>query len=122
MSAFDSVSKGLEEALAFAKGDLTGAKVHKVSVAEVDIAEVRQRTGLSQAEFAKSIEIGACLARPETDGMAVQLPEDPLRALRQTAGGRIEIDPRASGDLAMIVGDLCEQGRGSLRQIGIVLP
>ena len=122
MSAFDSVSKGLEEALAFAKGDLTAAKVHKVSVAEVDIAEVRQRTGLSQAEFAKSIEIGACLARPETDGMAVQLPEDPLRALRQTAGGRIEIDPRASGDLAMIVGDLCEQGRGSLRQIGIVLP
>ena len=46
-----------EEALAFADGDLAGAKVHEVSVAEVDVAEVRQRTGLSQAEFAKSIGV-----------------------------------------------------------------
>ncbi|MFG6546410.1 helix-turn-helix domain-containing protein [Sulfitobacter sp. 1A13730] len=57
MSAFESVSKGLEEALAFADGDLADAKVHEVSVAEVDVAEVRQRTGLSQAEFAKSIGV-----------------------------------------------------------------
>ena len=52
MSAFESITKGLEEALAFADGDLVGAKVHEVSVAEVDVAEVRKRTGLSQAEFA----------------------------------------------------------------------
>ena len=57
MSAFESITKGLEEALAFADGDLAGAKVHEVSVAEVDVAEVRQRTGLSQAEFAKSIGV-----------------------------------------------------------------
>ena len=57
MSAFETVSKGLEEALAFANGDLADAKVHEVSVAEVDVAEVRQRTGLSQAEFAKSIGV-----------------------------------------------------------------
>lgn len=57
MSAFESVSKGLEEALAFASGDLAGAKVHEVSVAEVDVAEIRQRTGLSQAEFAKNIGV-----------------------------------------------------------------
>ena len=57
MSAFESVSKGLEEALAFANGGLASAKVHEVSVAEVDVAQVRQRTGLSQAEFAESIGV-----------------------------------------------------------------
>jgi putative transcriptional regulator len=57
MSAFDSVSNGLEEALAFANGEISHAKVHEVSVAEVDVAEVRQKTGLSQAEFARSIGV-----------------------------------------------------------------
>ena len=57
MSAFESVSKGLEEALAFANGDLADGKVHEVSVAQVDVAEVRERIGLSQAEFAKSIGV-----------------------------------------------------------------
>jgi len=57
MSAFESVSKGLEEALAFANGDLADAKVHELSVAEGDVAEARQKTGLSQAEFAKSIGV-----------------------------------------------------------------
>ena len=57
MSAFESVSKGLEEALAFTNGAAAGTKVHGVSVAEVDVAEVRQKTGLSQAEFAKSIGV-----------------------------------------------------------------
>ena len=50
-------------------------------------------------------------------------PKDPLRALDrgQTAGGRVEIEARAAGDLAPIVGDLREQGRGPLRRIGVVL-
>lgn len=57
MTAYESVSKGLEEALAFADGSMTAAKVHEVSVVDVDVAEVRQRTGLSQAEFARSIGV-----------------------------------------------------------------
>ena len=57
MNAFDSVSKGLKEALAFANGETSEAKVHEVSVARVDVAKVRQKTGLSQAEFAKSIGV-----------------------------------------------------------------
>lgn len=57
MNAFDSVSKGLKEAHAFANGDTSEAKVHEVSVARVDVAKVRQKTGLSQAEFAKSIGV-----------------------------------------------------------------
>jgi len=57
MTAYESVSKGLEEALAFADGDVSAAKVHEVSVDDVDVAEVRQRTGLSQTEFARSIGV-----------------------------------------------------------------
>lgn len=57
MTAYESVSKGLEEALAFADGNMTAAKVHEVSVVDVDVAEVRQKTGLSQAEFARSIGV-----------------------------------------------------------------
>ena len=57
MNAFESVSKGLEEALEFVNGDVTGAKVHDVAVTQVDVAEVRRKTGLSQAEFASSIGV-----------------------------------------------------------------
>jgi putative transcriptional regulator len=57
MSAFESVKNGLEEALAFANGDTTDAKVHEVTVTSVNVAEVRQQTGLSQAAFAKSIGV-----------------------------------------------------------------
>lgn len=57
MSAFESVAKGLEEALAFAAGQQAGAKVHDVAVASVDVARIRQKTGLSQSEFAKSIGV-----------------------------------------------------------------
>ncbi|NRB18301.1 MAG: helix-turn-helix domain-containing protein [Rhodobacteraceae bacterium] len=57
MSAFESVTKGLDEALAFANGDAVGTKVHEVELPSVDVAGVRQQTGLSQAEFAKSIGV-----------------------------------------------------------------
>lgn len=57
MSAFESATKGLEEALAFAAGQHAGAKVHDVAVASVDVTTVRQKTGLSQSEFAKSIGV-----------------------------------------------------------------
>lgn len=57
MSEFDSITQGLEEALAFAKGATTGARVHKIEVPTVNVAEIRHKTGLSQAEFAKSIGV-----------------------------------------------------------------
>ena len=57
MSTFESLSKGLEEAFAFANGDTDGSRVHEVELPGVDVTEVRQQTGLSQAEFAKSIGV-----------------------------------------------------------------
>jgi putative transcriptional regulator len=55
--AFESVMEGLNEALAFSRGEKTGAVVHRVAVPEVNVATIRSRTGLSQAAFARSIGV-----------------------------------------------------------------
>ncbi len=55
--AFDSIRQGLSEAMDFAQGKPTGARVHQVEVPEVDVAAIRARTGLSQAQFARSIGV-----------------------------------------------------------------
>jgi putative transcriptional regulator len=57
MSAYDSIRQGLTEAIDFAQGKQTGARVHQVEVPEVNVAAIRARTGLSQAAFARSIGV-----------------------------------------------------------------
>ena len=55
--AFESVMEGLNEAIAFAEGKDTGARVHHIAVPPVDVAHIRAQTGLSQSAFAKSIGV-----------------------------------------------------------------
>ena len=55
--AYDRIKEGLDEALAFAQGEETGAVVHMIEVPRVDVAAIRATTGLSQAQFAKSIGV-----------------------------------------------------------------
>ena len=57
MSAYESLIQGLNEALAFAEGKETGARVHQVEVPIVDVAQIRASTGLSQSAFARSIGV-----------------------------------------------------------------
>lgn len=57
MSAYESIKQGLTEAIDFAQGKPTGARVHRVEVPQVDVAAIRARTGLSQAAFASSIGV-----------------------------------------------------------------
>ncbi len=57
MSAYESIKQGLTEALAFAESKDTGARVHQVQVPQVDVVAIRAKTGLSQAEFARSIGV-----------------------------------------------------------------
>jgi putative transcriptional regulator len=57
MSAYDSIRQGLTEAIDFAQGKQTGARVRQVEVPEVNVAAIRARTGLSQAAFARSIGV-----------------------------------------------------------------
>lgn len=55
--AFESIAAGLNEAIAFAKGDGAGARVHTIDVPVIDVAKIRAQTGLSQSQFAKSIGV-----------------------------------------------------------------
>ncbi|MCY4006457.1 MAG: helix-turn-helix domain-containing protein [Rhodobacteraceae bacterium] len=57
MSAFESIKQGLEEAKAFSKGQRADARVHEIAIPDIDVGEVRAKTGLSQAEFARSIGV-----------------------------------------------------------------
>jgi len=57
MSAFDSIRQGLEEAKAFSKGQGDAAVVHEIAVPDINVADIRAQTGLSQAEFARSIGV-----------------------------------------------------------------
>lgn len=90
--AFDNIMAGLEEALAYAKGQDTGAKEHTFLVA--DVKRIRAKTKLSQIKFAAVFHIpvgtlrGWEQGRRHPDGPAVALlhiidkePETALRAL-----------------------------------------
>jgi putative transcriptional regulator len=57
MSAYESIMQGLNEALAYAEGKESGARVHQVEVPSVDVAAIRASTGLSQGAFARSIGV-----------------------------------------------------------------
>jgi putative transcriptional regulator len=54
---YESLMDGLNEALAFARGEKTDAVVHQIEVPAVDVAAIRARTGLSQSAFARSIGV-----------------------------------------------------------------
>ena len=57
MSAFESIKQGLEEARVFSEGQGGDARVHEISLPEINVSEIRAQTGLSQAEFARSIGV-----------------------------------------------------------------
>ena len=77
--AFESIKRGLEEALAHAKGEKTSAKVHQIAVPEPDIAAIRAKSGLSQEEFARSIGVAVGTLRGWEQGR--RRPEGPARVL-----------------------------------------
>jgi putative transcriptional regulator len=54
---YDELVEGLNEAIAFAGGKDTGARVHVIEVPVIDVAKIRAQTGLSQSQFAKSIGV-----------------------------------------------------------------
>ena len=54
---YNSLMEGLNEALAFSRGEKTGVIVHQIEVPVVDVAAIRASTGLSQGAFARSIGV-----------------------------------------------------------------
>jgi putative transcriptional regulator len=78
--AFRQIEKGLLEALAYARGEDIGAVVHHIEVPDTpDVKAIRARTGLSQADFARSIGVRkATLLNWEQDR---RVPDGPARVL-----------------------------------------
>jgi len=78
-TAFNSIRKGLTEALDHARGEKTGAVVHEVRVAAPDVAAIRAKTGLSQSAFAKSIGVAPGTLQGWEQGR--RRPDGPARVL-----------------------------------------
>ncbi|MCY3878780.1 MAG: helix-turn-helix domain-containing protein [Rhodobacteraceae bacterium] len=57
MSAHKSIMAGLEETFEYVSGTTDGTMIHEIEIPEFDVAKIRQNTGLSQSEFAKSIGV-----------------------------------------------------------------
>ncbi len=74
---FDSMVAGLEDAIAHAKGDGSRGRTHEVPV--VDVAQVRPRLNLTQAQFARIF--GVPLATLRNWEQHRREPEGPARAL-----------------------------------------
>ncbi len=53
--AFESVKKGLVEAIEFAEGKDIGAKIFKPT--EIDVKKLRKKVGMTQVEFAAAFGI-----------------------------------------------------------------
>jgi putative transcriptional regulator len=62
-SLADDIRASLQEALAYARGEKTGAVVHRVTPSDTDAREARHKLGLSQSEFAALIGTGVGTVR-----------------------------------------------------------
>ena len=58
---FDSIKKGLDEALEYSKGKKGKAVVHEFT--SVDVKNIRAKTGMSQNEFASAFGISVSTLR-----------------------------------------------------------
>ena len=94
--AFDKIMDGLTDALAYAEGDKSRGKTHKVEVPAVDVRAARLRLGLSQDEFAETFKISPSTLRKWEQG--TRQPRGPARALLTVIEREPEAVKRALAD------------------------
>jgi putative transcriptional regulator len=75
----ESIIRGLNEAIAWTRGENTNARVTLVHVPEVDVRKVRTKMGLSQAEFAMKFGLPPATLRNWEQGRS--RPDAPTRVL-----------------------------------------
>jgi putative transcriptional regulator len=75
----ESIIKGLEQAIAWTRGDNDEVHVTLVHVPEVDVRQVRTKMGLSQAQFATRFGFPPATLRNWEQGRA--RPDAPTRVL-----------------------------------------
>lgn len=77
---YSSLLRGLKEAVAIEKGELTPARVFTVAELDApDVAALRQKLGLSQAYFAAGIGVPVGTLRNWEQG--IRTPKGPARVL-----------------------------------------
>ena len=74
-----SIIKGLEQAIAWTRGESANVRVTLVHVPEVNVREVRTKMGLSQAQFATKFGFPPATLRNWEQGRA--RPDAPTRVL-----------------------------------------
>ena len=78
--AFERLERSLQQALAFAQGDTAGCRVHTFEAdGTPTLATIRMRSGLSQAEFARSIGVKKATLLNWEQGR--RKPDGPARVL-----------------------------------------
>jgi putative transcriptional regulator len=77
--AFAAIAEGLEDAIAYAKGDSTKGRARTPKIPDVDVAELRGRLGLSQSEFARGFGVSVGTLRNWEQHR--RQPEGPARVL-----------------------------------------
>jgi putative transcriptional regulator len=87
--AFDSIMAGLQDALAYAKGDRKRGRIHVIKVAAVDVRKARKKLGMSQDRFAQSFGVSVATVRNWEQGR--RRPEGAARVLLRV----IEREPEA---------------------------
>jgi putative transcriptional regulator len=100
--AFDSIMAGLQDALAYAKGDTARGRLTVVEVPHLDVGKVRSKVGLSQDEFARTfgVSVGTLRnweqKRVRPDGPArvllTVIDRDPISVLKA-----LRIGPKKAG-------------------------
>ena len=87
---FDSIKKGLEEALAYSKGDDVAVKVSNVQVPEdINVKQIRGKIGLTQQGFAQHFGFALSAIRDWEQGR--RRPDRSARILLKV----IECEPEA---------------------------
>lgn len=77
-NTFDRIMTGLNEALSHARGEnVPGVRVHVP--ADIDVASIRKKTGLSQAAFSGRIGVAVSTVRNWEQGR--RAPDGPARVL-----------------------------------------
>jgi len=61
--AFNDIMAGLEDALAYAKGDRSRGQETAIDIPTVDVRAARQRLGLSQPDFASAFGVSVATIR-----------------------------------------------------------
>lgn len=77
--AFDEIMAGLEDAIAYAKGNRRRGRAHVVEVPAIDVRAARRKLGMSQDRFARSFGVSAATVRNWEQGR--RRPEGPARVL-----------------------------------------